>query len=110
MSQRFYSPRFAAALKTQLMLKEYDLVQIESLEMASYLPTIQASRSDAASRRPIRVIYDSFNAEFDLQRLIYEIDRRNPSRLPAALYSLVQWRPLTGFELDVCPQVELVVA
>ena len=110
MSQRFYSSRFAAVLKTHLMQQHYDLVQIESLEMASYLPTIQASCADSVGQRGVRIIYDSFNAEFDLQRLIFEIDRKNPSRLPAALYSLIQWRRLTRFERSVCQQVDHVIA
>jgi glycosyltransferase involved in cell wall biosynthesis len=82
----------------------YDLVQIESLEMAAYLPIIQSRRP------PVRVIYDSFNAEFDLQRLMFDIDRRNPTRLPSALYSLVQWRRLTGFERYICQKVDRVIA
>ena len=104
MARRFYSPEFAAALKTLLANGNYDLVQIESLEMATYLPIIQAQRP------AVRTIYDSFNAEFDLQRLIFDIDRRNPARLPGALYSLIQWRRLTRFERYVCQQVDRVIA
>jgi glycosyltransferase involved in cell wall biosynthesis len=104
MARRFYSPQFEAALKNQLMRVDYDLVQIESLEMAAYLPTIRAVRP------AVRVIYDSFNAEFDLQRLMYEIDRRVPARLPGAAYSLIQWQRLTRFERKVCQQVDRVIA
>src|SRR5258705_5793624 len=104
MARRFYSPEFAAALKTLLANGNYDLVQIESLEMATYLPIIQAQRP------AVRTIYDSFNADFDLQRLIFDIDRRNPARLPGALYSLIQWRRLTRFERYVCQQVDRVIA
>ncbi|MCC7447828.1 MAG: glycosyltransferase [Anaerolineae bacterium] len=104
MARRFFSPFFEAALRAQLAYKHYDLIQIESLEMATYLPTIRTTRP------AVRVIYDSFNAEFDLQRLIYEIDRRAPSRLPGALYSFVQWKRLTHFEKAVCEGVDRVIA
>jgi hypothetical protein len=86
MARRFYSSEFQAKLRTQLALVQYDLVQIESLEMAAYLPAIRAVRPAVCA------IYDSFNAEYDLQRLMYQIDRRNPSRLPGAIYSFVQWQ------------------
>src|SRR5258708_24908710 len=64
MSQRFYSPRFAAALKTQLMHTTYDMVQIEILVMASFLPSIQSSRADYADRRAVRVINTTINVQF----------------------------------------------
>ncbi len=104
MARRFYSPQYVAALKAQLASQPYDLIHIESLEMAAYLPMLRAQHGK------FKVIYDSFNAEFDLQRLIFEIDRRRPARLPAALYSLVQWRRLVTFERHVCQQVDHVIA
>jgi glycosyltransferase involved in cell wall biosynthesis len=104
MARRFYAPEFQARLRAQLALAHYDLVQIESLEMATYLPAIRAVRP------AVRVIYDSFNAEYDLQRLMYQIDRRTPSRLPAAIYSFIQWQRLTRFERSVCQQVDRVIA
>jgi glycosyltransferase involved in cell wall biosynthesis len=104
MARRFYSPHFQMALKSQLMRVDYDIVQMESLEMATYLPTIRAARPN------VKLIYDSFNAEFDLQRLIYEIDRRKLSRLPGAVYSLIQWRRLTRFERSICQQSDCVIA
>jgi len=104
MARRFYAPAYQATLRAQLALVNYDLVQIESLEMATYLPVIRAVRP------AVCVIYDSFNAEFDLQRLMYQIDRRNLPRLPGALYSFVQWQRLTRFERSVCQQVDRVIA
>lgn len=104
MARRYYSPHFQMALKSQLSRVDYDIVQMESLEMATYLPTIRAARP------AVRLIYDSFNAEFDLQRLIYEIDRRRLSRLPGAVYSLIQWQRLTRFERSVCQQADRVIA
>jgi len=56
------------------------------------------------------VIYDSFNAEFALQRSIYEAERADLARLPGALYSLVQWRRLMRFERHVCQTVDHIIA
>ncbi len=104
MARRAFATAFQAKLRSQLVHRAYDLVQIESLEMAAYLPTINAVRP------AVRVIYDSFNAEYDLQRLMYEVDRHNLSRLPYAIYSLVQSRRLSSFEKSVCEQVDRVIA
>jgi glycosyltransferase involved in cell wall biosynthesis len=104
MQRRCDSPHFAVQLERTLAAQRFDVIQIESLEMATYLPTIQR----ALPGTPI--VYDSFNAEFDLQRTIYEAERYSPRRLPAALYSLVQWRRLTRFERSVCESVDHIIA
>ncbi|MBN1201478.1 MAG: glycosyltransferase [Anaerolineae bacterium] len=104
MQRRYDSPLYAETLKHVLAAQPFDLIQIESLEMAVYLPLIKQLQPDA------RVIYDSFNAEYDLQRTIYETERNTLRRLPGALYSLIQWRRLTRFERQVCESVDHVIA
>lgn len=104
MQRRFDSPLYAAQLAVLLRRETFDLVQIESLEMATYLPVIQREQPDTP------VIYDSFNAEYDLQRTIYEAERGSVKRIVGALYSLIQWRRLTHFERNVCQSVAHVVA
>src|SRR5690606_6470231 len=104
MQRRFYSAEYADRLRDLLAAEQYDIIQIESLEMATYLPAIKSAQPTA------RVIYDSFNAEFDLQRSIYEAERRDLKRLPFAAYSLVQWRRLVRFERQVCKTVDHVIA
>jgi polysaccharide biosynthesis protein PslH len=104
MERRSYSPEFEAKLKIQLSLHQYDLVHIESLEMAPYLSAIKAVHPK------LPVIYDSFNAEYALQRLMFEIDRLELSKLPTAIYSFVQWQRLTHFERQVCRTVDYVIA
>lgn len=104
LSQRFYSSQFVEALKAQFARDHYDVVQMESLEMTTYLPVIRAGCPDA------KVIYDSFNAEYDLQHLIYRTDRVDLSRLPGAIYSFMQWRRLTRYERSICQQVDRVIA
>lgn len=104
MQRRFYSPDYAARLRDLLAAEQYDIIQIESLEMATYLPVIKSVQPG------VRTIYDSFNAEFDLQRSIYEAERRELKRLPFAAYSLVQWQRLVRFERQVCQTVDHVIA
>lgn len=104
MQRRFYSPVYALKLAHLLSQESFDLIQIESLEMAAYLSVIRETQP----RTP--VIYDSFNAEFDLQRSIYETEKRSPRHLPGAIYSFLQWRRLTRFERDVCRSVSRVIA
>jgi len=106
MQRRTDSPLYTAKLSNLLRRHRYDLIQIESLEMATYLPVIQEHTPDTP------LIYDSFNAEYDLQRTIYDAERRSlhPRNLVGALYSLVQWRRLTRFERDVCQTVNHVIA
>lgn len=104
MQRRFDSPAYRAALIALLRRESFDLIQIESLEMAIYLPVIQREQPHTP------VIYDSFNAEYDLQRTIYEAERGDLRRVVGALYSLVQWRRLVRFERSVCEQVTHTIA
>ncbi|MCC7209249.1 MAG: glycosyltransferase, partial [Anaerolineae bacterium] len=104
MARRYASPDYAAALETLLAERDYALVQIEGLEMACYLPIIRAKAPRA------RIVYDAHNAEYSLQRLIHQVDRRTPSRWPAAAYSLIQWRRLARLERHVCRAAHCVIA
>lgn len=104
MQGRVDSPDYAARLARLLQDEAFDIIQIESLEMAIYLPVVERYAPDTP------VIYDSFNAEYDLQRTIFEAERGSLRRLPGALYSLAQWRRLTRFERHVCSAVDHVIA
>jgi len=104
MQRRYDSPLYAASLEQILARTVFDIIQIESLEMATYLPVIRRIQPHTP------VIYDSFNAEFDLQRSIYETERRDLRRLPGAIYSYLQWRRLARFEREVCRSVARVIA
>lgn len=104
MARRYVSKDYAAALEKLLGERDYALVQLEGLEMASYLPILRAKAPRA------RIVYDAHNAEYSLQRLIHQVDRRTPSRWPAAAYSLLQWRRLARLERHVCRAVNLVLA
>ncbi len=105
MQRRFDSPLYAAQTGTDSQAPApFDIIQIESLEMAAYLPVIRRVQPQTP------VIYDSFNAEFDLQRSIYQAERRNLRRLPGAVYSFIQWRRLIRFEREVCETVAHTIA
>ncbi len=104
LARRFESAAYRAALREQLSATRYDLIHIQSLEMAAYVPLLRSLAPQA------RLIYDAYNAEYALQRSIFAVDWRQPSRLPQALYSLIQWRRLLRFERATCRAVDSVVA
>jgi polysaccharide biosynthesis protein PslH len=82
---------------------EYDIIQIEGIEMAGYMPA-------RAGRIAPRLVFDDHNAEYVLQRRACLTDLRSPRRWPAAIYSLIQWRKLVGYERRVCRAADRVVA
>lgn len=104
LARRFESTEFADALTMQLRKKPYQVVQIQSLEMAAYLPLIRSVSPHS------QIIYDAYNAEYELQRLIYTVDRRTLARLPLAVYSFMQWQRLIAFERSVCQNADQVIA
>jgi polysaccharide biosynthesis protein PslH len=104
---RYQSEAYAQALSKCLASEQYDLIQLEGLELAGYLPQLLAYKQ---SNPQVRLVYDAHNAEYQLQRRIFEVDRRNPALLPAAAYSYLQWRRLAALERAVCHQVDNVIA
>ena len=104
MSWRLWSPQFADKLTRWLATDSFDVVQIEGIEMAPYLPIIQAARP-----RP-RIIYDAHNAEWILQMRACRTDVKNPRRWAAAGYSWVQWQRLRRYEANLLCNVDHTVA
>ncbi len=104
MSWRLWSPEFAAQLAALLRQQPFDVVQIEGIEMAPYLPVVAA-----AQPRPI-IVYDAHNAEWILQMRACLTDLKNPARWVAAGYSWVQWRRLRRYEANLLGQVNHTVA
>ena len=101
---RLLSDGFQRALERTLSSKSFDIIQFSGIEMACYLPAIQARQGKA------KVIYDALNAEADLQRIIAAVDRGQPRRILQALYSTLQARRLQRFESELCQAVDAVVA
>lgn len=104
MQGRYFSPAYEQALGHLLQTTPYDLVQMESLEMTVYGPLVR--RIQPATP----LIYDSFNAEFDLQRTIFEAERGRLRGLPGAVYSYIQWRRLVRYERQVVRSVAHTIA
>lgn len=104
MQGRYCSAHYQHALAKLLEETPFDLVQIESLEMTIYAPVVRRVQPETP------LIYDSFNAEADLQRSIYEAERGKLTRLPGALYSFIQWRRLTRYERQVVRRVAHTIA
>jgi glycosyltransferase involved in cell wall biosynthesis len=101
---RFYSENFELRLLSLITENDYDLIQFEAIEAACYLPIVRETFPN------IKICFDTFNAEADLQRVIYEIDRQEIKRLPHALYSLIQTKRIHHYEGNLCRTADLVIA
>lgn len=107
MARRLASPVLAEKLRALLNETQYDVVQIEGIEMASaWLDAMNA----VPARRPRTVVFDDHNAEWTLQKSAHDTDRANPKRFHAALYSWIQFNKLKRFERAVCLASDAVVA
>ncbi len=87
---------------------EFDLIQFEGIEMVIYLPFIHALKQQGLTRAAL--IYDSFNAEAQLQRLIAKVEEHRLKRLPMAVYSHIQARRIARFEAYICALADAVIA
>jgi sugar transferase (PEP-CTERM/EpsH1 system associated) len=104
MSLRLWSPALKTRLAARLSEQPFDVVEIEGIEMAPYLPTLEA-----APARPL-IVYDAHNAEWVLQKRACLADLKDPARWPAAAYSWVQWHRLRRYEADLLRRVDHTVA
>ncbi|HAL61073.1 MAG TPA: glycosyl transferase family 1 [Chloroflexi bacterium] len=103
MALRLPSSEFESKLWALLQEEDFDVVQVEAIEMARYIPTI------TESRRPPRLTFDDINAEYLLQRRAFETDLRH-LRWLGAVYSLIQWGKLRRYEAWACRRADQVVA
>ena len=94
-----------SVLQRMLDEENYDLVQVEGLEMAPYGFQVLGASGD----RP-RVVFDAHNVEFLLQKRAAQMDARSLNRWHAAGYSLLQWRKLFHYERAFCQAVDGVVS
>lgn len=104
MARRLWSDTFSDALAALLMQHPFNVIHLEGIEMAPYLPIVKQHAPSA------KVIYDAHNAEYALQRRIAARDSKNLSRFWAAVYSMIQARRLTRFETDTCQTVDHIFA
>lgn len=101
LAQRLWSAEFAAALQSLLHSHTFDVIHIEGLELARYIPTVRVHSS-------AKLIFDAHNAEYVIQRRAFETDWRRPRRWPHALYSWLQWPRLKRFEAESLHAVHAV--
>ena len=103
-SKRLYSDGFAQKLIDLLSEHHYDLIQFEGIEAGCYLPIAKHHQPSA------KLVFDTFNAEYMLQRNIFEIDRQNPKRLPMAVYSYLQIGRIKRYEKHLCALADAIIA
>ena len=105
MALRLEQDESRSVLERMLAEENYDLVQVEGLEMAPYGFQIL----EATGNRP-PVVFDAHNAEFLLQKRSALMDVRSLNRWHAASYSLLQWRKLYHYERAFCQAVDGIVS
>lgn len=95
------------------LLCDWDIVQFEGIEVAQYARKIAAgcikSRSDA-SLPATKLLFDDHNCEYLLQKRNAINDLAVPRRLPASIYSLLQWQKLRRYERQICQWADHVLA
>ncbi len=106
MALRAYTPAFQRGLREALRNYPYEVVHVESIEMARYA---LAALRERAGQQP-RFIFDDLNAEYLLQKRAFETDVRHPRAWIGAAYSFVQWKRLARYERAVCRTLDRVVA
>lgn len=108
MAHRLRSPAFQGILEQVLSSCDWDVIEFEGIEMIPYLGMVLEHVSRAS--RPPLLVFDDHNAEYMLQKRVFEMDIRLPQRWPGALYSLIQWQKLQRYEAWACRQVDVVAA
>ncbi len=104
MEHRLHSTHFNIKLKQLLSTTQFDIVQIEGIELARTIDIVRVV-SPAS-----RIVFDDHNAETELQRRALQADRGNPRRWLAAGYSRVQVARLARFETWACGAADWVTA
>ena len=124
MGLRLQSAPMHDLVQRWVQTNQYDLVQIEGIEMAQYglravgkvddklTPNYSQGRQADQKQmvaRPI-LVFDDHNCEYLLQKRNALTDLSLPRRWAAAAYSLVQWQKLVRYEAHICRQADVVLA
>ncbi len=104
MALRLESAEMHALVSAWLHEEQYDVVQIEGIEVAQY-----GRHALAIQPRPV-LVFDDHNCEYLLQKRNALTDLRLPGRWPAAVYSLVQWQKLRRYEARLCRNADATLA
>lgn len=108
MAYRLASTEMTAQLRRVLAPPRFDVIAFEGIEMIPYLPLV-LDQLKGQSPRPL-LAFDDHNAEYVLQKRVFESDMGTPRRWPGALYSLIQWKKLARYEAWACRSVDAVTA
>jgi len=103
-ARRLYSTQFRDELFKLIDAHNFDLIQFEAIEIACFMPEVRIKYPN------VKICFDTFNAEADLQRAIFNVDRRNLKRAPIAIYSWIQSRRIYQYEGDLCRMSDMVIA
>lgn len=99
MGWRLWLPDFAAKFASWVAQENFDIIQIEGIELARYaLQSLRWAIPSAISNLQSPIVFDDHNCEYLMQQRWFERDVKNPKRWHAAAYSFVQWRRLIGLE------------
>jgi glycosyltransferase involved in cell wall biosynthesis len=109
MGLRLWSPAFSAKLGDWLADTEYDIVQVEGIELARYMLQVTHRRAQYPVSNT-RFVFDDHNCEYLLQQRTFETDAQNPTRWIGAVYSFIQWRKLRSFEAMACRAAAHILA
>ncbi len=111
MGLRLWSPALAAKLNTWLADGDYQVVQVEGIELARYVLQERGSKKQhAIRRRSTQYVFDDHNCEYLLQQRTFETDVGHPQRWMGAAYSFAQWRKLRAFEASICRVADRILA
>ncbi|MCA9977521.1 MAG: glycosyltransferase, partial [Anaerolineales bacterium] len=102
MAHRLYSAAFNRKLHQLLAENQFDIVQIEGIELARAIEIVHAVSPHS------KIVFDDHNAETELQRRNLLTDLRHPRRWVAAAYSAVQVARLRRFERWACAAADAV--
>lgn len=108
MAYRLASTDMETQLRQVLARPRFDVIAFEGIEMIPYLPLV-IGQLEGQSPRPL-LAFDDHNAEYVLQKRVFESDIGTPRRWPGALYSLIQWKKLESYEAWACRSVDAVTA
>lgn len=103
-ARRLYDPAVTARILQLHAAHAFDLIQFEGIESACYLLPVRAALP------AVQLVFDTFNAEADMQTSIARIDAQTPRRWLKALYSWVQSRRIAAYEGHLCRRANLVLA
>lgn len=101
MALRLESEEMHRLVQSWMAENEYDIVQIEGIELAQYARHAVSGKT--------AVLFDDHNCEYLLQQRNALTDLRDPRRLHAGFYSVAQWAKLRRYESQVCQAAQAVV-